>query len=98
MPKNNNGWTERRKKQQACAIRRHKPWEKSTGPKSKKGKEISSMNALKHGGRSISAKEMENVLRHNRAFLKSVKLYMIADDAQMRKTNELLKRRMESKE
>jgi hypothetical protein len=37
---NKNGWTERRRKQAACAARRNRPWEKSTDPKSAKGKEI----------------------------------------------------------
>lgn len=45
-------WTEERRKRQAEAIRRWKPWERSTGPRSAEGKAIVSMNGLKHGGRS----------------------------------------------
>jgi hypothetical protein len=33
-----NGWTSERKARQSALIRRWKPWEKSTGPKSPEGK------------------------------------------------------------
>ncbi len=40
-------WTEERRKKQAEAIRRWKPWEKSTGPKTAEGKAVCAMNAVK---------------------------------------------------
>jgi hypothetical protein len=67
------GWTEERRRKQAEMIRKHKPWDKSTGPKSSKGKAKSSMNALKSGGYSQSMKKIEKALKHNRAFMKAVK-------------------------
>ena len=44
-----NGWTEERRQKQSEAIRRWKPWEQSTGPKSEQGKRAASRNSLKHG-------------------------------------------------
>jgi hypothetical protein len=43
-----NGWTEERRKKQAEAIRKWKPWEKSTGPRTEAGKNISRLNACRH--------------------------------------------------
>jgi len=46
------GWSEERRARQAALIREWKPWEKTTGPKSKAGKAKTAKNAMKHGGRS----------------------------------------------
>lgn len=43
------GWTEEQKQRQRELIKRWKPWEKSTGAKTKTGKAIVSQNALKTG-------------------------------------------------
>ena len=56
-------WTEGRRRKQAEAIRRWKPWEKSTGPKTPEGKERCSLNALKP-----VIHEAEKLLRLNREF------------------------------
>ena len=42
-----NGWTPERRKRQAEAIRRWRPWEQSTGPASAEGKAKASRNAWK---------------------------------------------------
>lgn len=47
-----NGWTPERRARQAEAIKRWKPWEQSTGPRTDDGKTRSSENALKHYLRS----------------------------------------------
>lgn len=52
-------WTEETRQKQREVIKKSKPWEKSTGPKTLKGKEIVSCNGLKHGLRS---KEMRTLL------------------------------------
>jgi len=48
-----NGWTPERKAKHAEAIRRWKPWERSTGPKTPEGKEVSKMNGWKGGEREV---------------------------------------------
>ncbi|MBI1258537.1 MAG: hypothetical protein GC204_13800 [Chloroflexi bacterium] len=75
MSKPSKGWSERRKKQQACNARRTKPWEKSTGPKSAVGKRISSMNAYKTGHHSAAYAALRAALRLNREFLRYVALF-----------------------
>lgn len=42
-------WTLKDRKRQACIARRDHPWTRSTGPRTRMGKNISKMNAMKHG-------------------------------------------------
>ena len=42
-------WTPESRAKQAELIRRWRPWEQSTGPKTAEGKAVSSMNARVHG-------------------------------------------------
>jgi hypothetical protein len=60
-----NGWTEERKKKQADAIKKWKPWLRSTGPITLEGKKNSSKNPLKHGGWSIESKNNEDFKTSN---------------------------------
>lgn len=43
------GWTPERRARQAEAIRRWKPWDMSTGPKTAEGKARTKMNAYRGG-------------------------------------------------
>ena len=45
----NRGWTSERRKKQSEAIRRWKPWQQSSGPKSAEGKAAASRNAWAGG-------------------------------------------------
>ena len=66
-------WTEKEKKRQACVLRRHKPWKKSTGPRTAQGKEKSKYNATKHGSRSAAFIRLRKALAAQGAYLKLVK-------------------------
>lgn len=51
-------WTPERRARQAQAIRRWKPWERSTGPKTPEGKTTASRNAFRGGHRRALREEM----------------------------------------
>lgn len=48
-----HGWTPERRARQAEAIRRWKPWESSTGPRTEAGKAVTRRNASKGGVRPL---------------------------------------------
>ena len=49
------------------------PGEQKTGPKTKSGKEASSLNALKHGLRSETVKQLRAALRAQKVWAKRIK-------------------------
>lgn len=51
-------WTPERRAQQAQAIHKWRPWERSTGPRSAEGKATASLNAFKGGRRKAWREEM----------------------------------------
>lgn len=57
-----NGWTEERRARQAQAIKRWRPWARSTGPRTKAGRAKSSRNAWK-GGVRRTLRELARLLR-----------------------------------
>lgn len=70
MTKNTKGWSEERRKAQAERCRAQKPWEHSTGPKTARGKERSSLNAFKHGARCRNLDRVRYLLWLNREFMR----------------------------
>ncbi len=56
------GWSPERRATHAQAIRRWKPWEKSTGPRTAPGKATASLNAVKSGAYDRSAKRLAYIL------------------------------------
>jgi hypothetical protein len=58
----NSAWPPERRARQAEQIRKWKPWEKSTGPKTEEGKERVSRNADKGGTREM-LREIGRLLR-----------------------------------
>ena len=84
-------WTEEERRKQAEAVKRWKPWEKSTGPKSRAGKDRAKMNALKHGNYALSRQALRLALQLNRDFLKQVALWVALDEREALLRNEVLK-------
>ena len=56
-----NGWSPERRARQSAAIRRWKPWERSTGPQSAEGKARASRNADKGGKRPALRAELAHL-------------------------------------
>lgn len=75
-------WTEEERRLQAERIREIRPWEKSTGPKTRDGKERSRMNAFKHGNRSEARRVINKALREQANFLRGVAQYLAAEARQ----------------
>ena len=67
-----NPWTPQRREQQALAIHRWKPWERSTGPRSPEGKATSSLNAFKGGHRKTLQEEIRVLRRLLKAWAKVI--------------------------
>lgn len=65
-------WTHEERQKQRAAIRRWAPWKKSTGPVTADGKEISKMNALKHGQYCRQAYEFRATLRQSANYFKFI--------------------------
>ena len=63
--------TAEHRRRQAELVLQWKPWERSTGPRSPKGKAVASRNALSHGGRS---KDAIAELKHLRKLLKELRI------------------------
>lgn len=66
-----NGWTPERRARQAELIRKWKPWEQSTGPKTAEGKAKSSQNAYK-GRFWLIMRQMAPELRAQRRCLENL--------------------------
>ena len=71
-------WTEEERKKQAEAIRRWKPWEQSTGPKTEDGKNRCKMNAFKSGFYTLEYKILRRALNHQKQFVKGVEIWAAA--------------------
>ena len=69
------GWTAKRKAQQASAIQNWKPWTQATGPKTVEGKARVSRNAFK-GGKRVALRQSIAVLKQyfrlNKDFLDEI--------------------------
>lgn len=63
-------WTPEQRAAAAERIRANKPWEKSTGPRSRKGKKKSSQNAVKHGLKRAETLRALKLFKVHREFLR----------------------------
>lgn len=59
-------WTPEQRRRQSEAIRRWKPWQQATGPRTTEGKRRSAKNALKHGCRSRVVRSLRRLERDHR--------------------------------
>jgi hypothetical protein len=57
-----NGWTPELRRKQSTAIKRWRPWERSTGPRTPEGKATVSRNAFK-GGERPALRQLARLLR-----------------------------------
>lgn len=64
-------WTPEAKKTQSEAIRRWRPWQNSTGPKTTEGKKRAAINATKHGLYSQNMRTILAIFKRQRLYLKA---------------------------
>lgn len=81
-------WTPEQRAAAAERIRANRPWEKSTGPRTRAGKRNASKNAYKHGGFTETRRIAHKMLKANREFLR---MYMALPFHQEDEVNELMK-------
>jgi hypothetical protein len=70
-------WTPERRAKQAEAIKRWRPWERSTGPRTPEGKAAAAANGAKawpHSGARASLRELRRLLREQREALRELEL------------------------
>ena len=65
-------------------MRTHKPWLRSTGPRSPEGKARASRNAWRHGCRSAAMKGLRDALRRQRRFIAALDLALRARERSLR--------------
>lgn len=68
-------WTLEKRQAAAERCRRHRPWTRSTGPRTLEGKQASSLNATKHGYYGHDRKIVRAFLREQRHFMTAVQCY-----------------------
>ena len=71
-PRRAGAWTPERRAAQSMALRRWKPWEKSTGPKTAAGKSRSARNAQKHGFRAKGQRMVDSALARQKRWVRSL--------------------------
>lgn len=67
----NNGWTPERRLRQSQKIHKWKPW-KLAGVKTKEGKSVSKMNAIKHGCFTAEIRNTHKQLAEHKRVLKNI--------------------------
>ncbi len=65
-------WTQAQRDRQAKLIHRWKPWEKSTGPITERGKALASKNAVNYATREV----LRHLVKTNRELLPKIERFM----------------------
>jgi hypothetical protein len=68
-------WSVEERNRQSQLIQQWKLWKQSTGAKSYKGKEVSKMNAYKHGARCADIRDATQFITKCKKSLKEIKEY-----------------------
>lgn len=86
-------WTDEQRAAAAERIRASKPWEKSTGPRTSRGKKKSSQNAVKHGNDTNLIRTAHKALTLQSEFLRLINSVLPGEDfdAALQHANELHK-------
>lgn len=86
-PPKRRSWTPQQRAEQARKLKERKIWLKSTGPRTARGKRISSRNSYKHGAYSFEIQTLHWYVRLAALRLKQCKAHKIMEKQKMR--NEL---------
>lgn len=73
-----NGWTPARRLKQSQSIRSWRPWQSSTGPRTRAGKARASQNAAKPWTKNAGDKIMKTALKAQSRYLRAVQTYIEA--------------------
>lgn len=68
------GWTPEKRAAAAARMKQHKPWLKTTGPRTEGGKAAIRNNALKHGRDSAACRRLLDALKAQENWLKTLDL------------------------
>ena len=67
-------WTPEERAKHAAAMRKWKPWEQSTGPKTDAGKATVSQNALTRGLHTAEMRKLKRLLQKQKALIKALEI------------------------
>ena len=97
-PRSHSGWSPERRARQSAMMKSAQIWKKSTGPRTKKGKARSALNATKHGHRGREWRHYYALLARQRVYVRDVvapnKINRLQNSARQNAANELLKQRL----
>ncbi len=94
-PRSTSGWSPERRAKHAAAMKQWKPWEKSTGPRTKQGKKRSSQNAAKPHLKYDPDRMIKRALAAQSRYLTEINRFIALEKFPYK--NELLKKRIRNR-
>ncbi len=67
-----NKWQTHRSRKKAKNTRQAQPWNHATGPKTSEGKQVASLNAIKHGGTCADILALSRALYYHSLILNKI--------------------------